>query len=137
MHDQLETRIVNSPSTTSLEIASVVPNSFFILILTSPLSFLWHLVRRSLLSVSDVSIFTLAAGKSSSSSLCHCIFIGAPPENGSFHSAFSPAFIVTGFENFPSASASTFGGSSMLEKNTVYLNSELWDNLSADTKSCH
>lgn len=107
------TTSANSPRTISLDIASFVPNSFFILTLTSPLSFLWHLISRSLLLSLDVSIFTFGEGESRSSSLYHCIFIGSPPENGSFHSAFSPALIMTGFEK---ASLSIFGGSSIIEK---------------------
>lgn len=110
------TMSANSPRTISLDIASVVPNSFFILTLTSPLSFLWHLIIRSLLLLQDVSILTFGEGESRSSSLYHCIFIGSPPENGSFHSAFSPALIMTGFEKFPRSSLSIFGGSLILEK---------------------
>lgn len=118
----------NSPMTISLEIPSLVPNSFFIFILTSPLSFLWHLVRRSLLSEQDVSIFTLAEGESWSSFLYHCIFIGVPPENGSFHSAFSPAFIVTGVENLSKASLSTLGGSFKERKSMLlfFWKGKLW-----------
>lgn len=116
IHIQMKYHIdLYSPSTIRLEMASVVPNSFLSLIFISPLSFLWHLIKWRLLSVSDVFIFTLMAGISLASSLCHCIFMGAPPENATFHLAFSPALTTTDSENLTSASESIFGGSTNLK----------------------
>lgn len=101
----------NIPRTTSLDVASVVANSFLSLILTSPLSLRWHLLRSSRLWVEERSILTPGPSKSSISSLNHCTLIGSFPENGSLKMAFSPALMMTASENLPMASASIFGGS--------------------------
>lgn len=107
------------PRTMSFLMASVVPHSFLILILISPVVLRWHLVSNRRLWEEDFSILILLSSISSSPSLYHWIFIGSRPTNVSLKDASFPALIITGFINSVRSSRLILGGS-MSGKNSVY-----------------
>lgn len=103
--------IIHSPSTISCESASVKPCSFFSLILISPVSFLWHLLRSNRLWLADFSILVLLSSWSSSPSLNHWIFMGLCPRKCNLKMALCPTLTVFGSVKALRSSRSTLGGS--------------------------
>lgn len=99
------------PSTTRLEMASTVPNSFLILILISPVSLRCNLVRSRRLSPSEISILQWASGMSSSPSLYHWTLHGSWPTNGILKVAFWLCLTTVGFANTSISLALNLGGS--------------------------
>lgn len=108
--------IIHSPSTISRESASVKPCSFFSLILISPVSFLWHLLRSNRLWLADFSILVLLSSWSSSPSLNHWIFMGLCPRKCNLKMALCPTLTVFGSVKALRSSRSNLGGSKELEK---------------------
>ena len=95
----------------SCEIASMKPCSFLSLILISPVSFLWHLLRSKRLRLADFSILVLVPSCSSSPSLYHWIFIGSWPTKCTLKMALWPTLTVTGSMKSLRSSGPTLGGS--------------------------
>lgn len=104
------------PNTTSCEMASVVPHSFLILILISPVILRWHLVNSRRVCEEDFSILIWLSSNNSSPSLYHWIFMGSRPTKVSSKAASFPVLIMTGFMNSLRSSGLILGGSS--RKNT-------------------
>lgn len=104
------------PKTTSCEMASVVPHSFLILILISPVVLRWHLVSSRRLCEVDFSILVWVSSNSSSPSLYHWIFMGSRPTKDTLKAASFPVLITTGFMNSVRSSGLILGGSG--RKNT-------------------
>lgn len=92
--------------------ASVVPHSFLILILISPVVLRLHLVSSRRLCEEDFSILMWVSSNSSSPSLYHWIFMGSRPINSTLNAASLPVLITTGFMNSVRSSGLILGGSS-------------------------
>lgn len=79
--------LIGLPSTIRLVVASTVPNSFFILILISPVSLRCSLLRDKRQWLSVASVLQFASVVSSSPSLYHCILVASRPIYGILNSA--------------------------------------------------
>lgn len=103
--------LIGLPSTTRLVVASVVPNSFFILILISPVSLRCSLLRDKRQWLSVVSILQFASVVSSSPSLYHCILVASRPIYGILNSALCLLLTTLGLANSSRSFVANLGGS--------------------------